>query len=172
MQEFLIGATAMACWVAMRFFLRFWRETCDRLFLMFSAAFLLLGLTRFGLALSHEPSEGATFLYWAPPRRFSVDSGRDRRQKSALADHGRAQEDFLGQEGENRDNYQRASVVGRVRSWLDRTSEPANMKSFRVRRSAAVRPRPYRQRFFELDSRSRERAGIGLGCNRSRSNNS
>ena len=64
MQEFLIGATAMACWVAMLFFLRFSRETGDHLFLMFSAAFLLLGLTRFGLALSHEPSEGATFLCW------------------------------------------------------------------------------------------------------------
>jgi Family of unknown function (DUF5985) len=64
MQEFLLGATAMACWVATVFFLRFWRETADRLFLMFSAAFLLLGLTRFGLALSHEPSEGETYLYW------------------------------------------------------------------------------------------------------------
>jgi hypothetical protein len=64
MQEFLLGATAMACWVATLFFFRFWRETGDRLFLMFSAAFLLLGLTRLGLALSHEPSEGETYLYW------------------------------------------------------------------------------------------------------------
>lgn len=64
MQEFLTGATAMACWIAMLFFLRFWRETGDYLFGMFSAAFLLLGLTRLGLALSHEPSEGQTYLYW------------------------------------------------------------------------------------------------------------
>jgi hypothetical protein len=64
MQEFLLGTMAMACWVAMLFFLRFWRETGDRLFLMFSAAFLLLGLTRIGLALLHEPSEGETYLYW------------------------------------------------------------------------------------------------------------
>jgi ABC-type Na+ efflux pump permease subunit len=64
MQEFLMGATAMGCWVAMLFFLRFWRETGDRLFGMFSAAFLLLGMTRFGLALAHEPSEGETYLYW------------------------------------------------------------------------------------------------------------
>lgn len=50
MHEFLMGATAMGCWTAMLFFLRFWRESRDRLFAMFSAAFLLLGLTRFGLA--------------------------------------------------------------------------------------------------------------------------
>jgi len=59
-----MGATAMGCWIAMLFFLRFWRESRDRLFGMFSAAFLLLGLSRFGLVLSHDPSEGDTFLYW------------------------------------------------------------------------------------------------------------
>jgi hypothetical protein len=64
MQEFLMGATAMGCWVVMLFFLRFWRESGDRLFVMFSVAFLLLGLTRLGLALSHEPKEGETYLYW------------------------------------------------------------------------------------------------------------
>ena len=64
MQDFLMGATAMGCWIAMLFFLRFWRESRDRLFGMFSAAFLLLGLSRFGLVLSHDPSEGDTFLYW------------------------------------------------------------------------------------------------------------
>jgi hypothetical protein len=63
-QEFLMGATAMASWTAMLFFLRFWRESRDRLFAMFSAAFLLLGLTRIGLALAHDPSEGETYLYW------------------------------------------------------------------------------------------------------------
>jgi hypothetical protein len=64
MQDFLMGATAMGCWVAMLFFLRFWRDTGDRLFGMFSAAFFLLGTTRFGLALAHDPSEGETYLYW------------------------------------------------------------------------------------------------------------
>jgi len=64
MQEFLMGATAMGCWVAMLFFLRFWRVSGDRLFAMFSAAFFLLGITRFGLTLAHEPSEGETYWYW------------------------------------------------------------------------------------------------------------
>ena len=64
MQQFLTGAMAMACWTAMLFFLRFWRESKDRLFIMFAMAFLLLGLTRLGVAMSHEPSEGYTYLYW------------------------------------------------------------------------------------------------------------
>jgi hypothetical protein len=64
MQEFVMGATAMGCWIASLFFIRFWRESHDRLFGMFSAAFFLLGLTRFGLALAHDPSEGETSLYW------------------------------------------------------------------------------------------------------------
>jgi hypothetical protein len=34
------------------------------LFGMFSAAFLLLGLTRFLVALSHNLGEGQTHLYW------------------------------------------------------------------------------------------------------------
>ena len=32
MQDFLMGTTAMGCWTAMLFFLRFWRESGDRLF--------------------------------------------------------------------------------------------------------------------------------------------
>jgi hypothetical protein len=64
MQEFIMGATAMGSWIAMLFFLRFWRESGDRLFGMFSAAFLLLGVTRFGLALSQGPTEAETYLYW------------------------------------------------------------------------------------------------------------
>ncbi len=64
MHDFILGATAMACWTASLFFLRFRRETGDRLFGMFSAAFFLLGFTRFGLAVAHDPTEGETYLYW------------------------------------------------------------------------------------------------------------
>jgi hypothetical protein len=39
---FLNGAVAMAYLVASLYFLRFWRKTRDRLFLSFSAAFVLL----------------------------------------------------------------------------------------------------------------------------------
>ena len=64
MQQFLMGATAMASWIAALFFLRFWRVSGDRLFAMFAAAFLLLGLTRLGLVLWQDFSEGQSYLYW------------------------------------------------------------------------------------------------------------
>jgi hypothetical protein len=64
MEEFLMGAIAMASMVAALFFLRFWRDTGDRLFLIFAASFLLLALTRVGLALSQVRQEGHTHWYW------------------------------------------------------------------------------------------------------------
>jgi small-conductance mechanosensitive channel len=54
MEQFIMGAIAMASAVVALFFLRFWRETGDRLFAMFALAFLLLGITRFGLAVSRD----------------------------------------------------------------------------------------------------------------------
>jgi len=54
---FLLGAVVMAASVAALFFLKFWRQTKDRFFLFFSAAFALDALTRLFLALvpfSHE----------------------------------------------------------------------------------------------------------------------
>ena len=64
MNDFVLGVTAMACWAAALFFLRFWRDTNDRLFGLFAAAFFLLGLTRFGLSWAQNPVEGVTHLYW------------------------------------------------------------------------------------------------------------
>ena len=43
---FVQGMSGMACLVIMFFFLRFWRRTADRLFLMFAVAFGLMCLTR------------------------------------------------------------------------------------------------------------------------------
>jgi hypothetical protein len=63
MEAFLTGAIAMASAVAALFFLRFWRDTGDRLFAIFSASFGLLGLTRLGLVVSKEQLEGETYLY-------------------------------------------------------------------------------------------------------------
>src|SRR5688572_5807677 len=54
MEQFIMGAIAMASAIVALFFLRFWRETGDRLFAMFALAFLLLGISRFGLAMSRE----------------------------------------------------------------------------------------------------------------------
>ncbi|WP_428303938.1 DUF5985 family protein [Lacipirellula sp.] len=64
MEHFIMGAIAMASLVVAAFFLRFWRDTHDRLFAMFAVAFVLLGLTRLGLAMSGDASEGNTSWYW------------------------------------------------------------------------------------------------------------
>ena len=67
MEQFMLGAIAMASAVVALFFLRFWRETGDRLFAMFALAFFLLGLTRLGLAMAAEPvvaAEVHTHWYW------------------------------------------------------------------------------------------------------------
>lgn len=46
-ETFFHGAAAMNSVIIALIFLRFWRDTHDRLFLMFSLAFLALGLSRF-----------------------------------------------------------------------------------------------------------------------------
>jgi hypothetical protein len=64
MELFITGAIAMASAVVALFFLRFWRETGDRLFGIFSLAFLLLGITRLGLAFAPRTDEPHTHWYW------------------------------------------------------------------------------------------------------------
>ncbi len=57
------GAILMGYGVAGLFFLRFWRQTRDRLFLVFGIAFFILGLQRLALALTTDPLESRTGLY-------------------------------------------------------------------------------------------------------------
>lgn len=64
MEDFIMGSIFMASLAVALFFLRFWRETGDRLFAMFAAAFVLLAITRMGLAVSTETAEGLTHWYW------------------------------------------------------------------------------------------------------------
>lgn len=64
MEDLVMGAIAMASLAAAVFFLRFWRDTGDRLFVIFAAAFILLAATRIGLALSQVQQEGHTHWYW------------------------------------------------------------------------------------------------------------
>jgi hypothetical protein len=75
MEEFIMGAIAMASAIVALFFLRFWRDTGDRLFLIFGLAFLLLGITRLGLVLSREHTEGETSLYWVRLAAFLLILG-------------------------------------------------------------------------------------------------
>ena len=64
MDLMLLGAIAMASWIAGLFFLRFWRDTRDRLFLWFAISFLIEGLNRAALGLSGDPNEGRPFFYF------------------------------------------------------------------------------------------------------------
>lgn len=59
----LMGAVAMASFVATIFFLRFWRQTKDSLFLLFAVAFGFDALTRFTLGLAHPTHEAEPLFY-------------------------------------------------------------------------------------------------------------
>jgi hypothetical protein len=56
--QFINGAIAMGCWSAGLFFLRFQRQTRDRLFWFFATAFWVLAAERVGL-LYAGPDEAA-----------------------------------------------------------------------------------------------------------------
>lgn len=61
--HFISGATAMACGVVALFFLRYWRDTRDRLFVFFAVAFGVLGVNRAALALVHPAAESTPYFY-------------------------------------------------------------------------------------------------------------
>jgi hypothetical protein len=60
---FLLGAIAMGSAIAALLFLRFWRQSRDRLFLYFSASFLLEAVNRTLFAWNGAHSEEATLYY-------------------------------------------------------------------------------------------------------------
>ena len=65
MEMFLRGAIAMANVVVGLFFIRFWRQTHDRLFLIFAAAFWLLALGRVAVTFfGHDVNEARTSLVY------------------------------------------------------------------------------------------------------------
>ncbi|MGH9889196.1 MAG: DUF5985 family protein, partial [bacterium] len=59
----LWGASAMAALVAGLFFMRFWRQTRDRFFLVFGLAFWALCLNWVGLAATSGGDESRTYFY-------------------------------------------------------------------------------------------------------------
>ena len=63
MNLFISGVIVAGYAVAGLFFLRFWRQSRDRLFAWFAAAFWLLGAQRAALAAIEHGSPGATWLY-------------------------------------------------------------------------------------------------------------
>lgn len=63
MIQFLSGAIVAGYFVAGLFFLRFWRQSRDRLFAIFAAAFWVLAIQRLALALTTQYFEDVTWLY-------------------------------------------------------------------------------------------------------------
>ncbi len=68
----LMGAVAMASFVATMFFLRFWRQTRDTLFLLFAIAFGVDAVTRFVLGLIHPTSEAEPLFFMARLATFAL----------------------------------------------------------------------------------------------------
>lgn len=60
---FLLGVIAAASVTASIFFLKFWKESGDRLFLAFAAFFLIEALSRVVLLLFARPNEGSPWIY-------------------------------------------------------------------------------------------------------------
>jgi hypothetical protein len=63
MEDFIRGAIAMGFAVAGMYFLRFWKETRDRLFAFFAVAFFILSINRAAITLAGLTSEVPYTLY-------------------------------------------------------------------------------------------------------------
>lgn len=63
MLDFLTGVNCVLAAIAGLFFLRFWRQTADRLFAAFAVAFWLLGAHWMCLALTSPAEEFRPLLY-------------------------------------------------------------------------------------------------------------
>jgi Family of unknown function (DUF5985) len=68
----LLGAIAMASSIAALFFLRFWRQTHDPLFLLFSLAFAVDALMRLTLGLVSVSDEHEPLFYIARLVTFAL----------------------------------------------------------------------------------------------------
>jgi hypothetical protein len=72
MNVFLSGAIMTACLAVSLFFLRFWRSSRDRLFLLLSLAFALLGLERMILVAFDPTHEMRPYVYMVRMVAFVV----------------------------------------------------------------------------------------------------
>jgi uncharacterized membrane protein HdeD (DUF308 family) len=62
-EGFLLGVIATASLTAGLFFVRFWRETRDSLFLLFAVFFIVEAINRTGYLLLERPNEGHPAIY-------------------------------------------------------------------------------------------------------------
>lgn len=72
MNPVLIGGIATACLVAALFFLRYWRATHDRFFLLFALAFAIDGLSRLVVAAIHLSDDTEPYSYLPRLVTFSL----------------------------------------------------------------------------------------------------
>jgi hypothetical protein len=70
--SFLYGAAAMGCAVTALFFHRFWRQSTDRLFLLFSIAFWILGSNYAVLGLVRFADETRVYVFLVRLVAFSI----------------------------------------------------------------------------------------------------
>jgi hypothetical protein len=64
MGDFLMGAITLGWFVAALFFVRFWRQTRDRLFLLFAVSFVILALTRIVMVILNPEGDEHMHVYW------------------------------------------------------------------------------------------------------------
>jgi hypothetical protein len=64
MIDFLWGAIATLCAIAALFFVKFWRQTRDGLFVGFALGFGTLALHWTALAVIHPTSETRHYVFW------------------------------------------------------------------------------------------------------------
>lgn len=92
MIEFLSGASVLAAAAIALFFLRFWRETGDRFFGIFSLAFAVFAVNRLALVLLDADDESRTWVYVARLAAFVlilvaiVDKNRPRQSSAERSD--------------------------------------------------------------------------------------
>lgn len=63
MTQFLAGASALASLAIALFFLRFWRQTADRFFVLFALAFGVFAVNRTALAAIDPENESRWWIY-------------------------------------------------------------------------------------------------------------
>jgi drug/metabolite transporter superfamily protein YnfA len=93
--DFVSGATMAAALVIALVFFRYWRQTRDRLFLMFALGFLVFSVSRLILAFLDEDDEGRVFVYGLRLLAFLlilaaiIDKNRSRAAPEAASRNGR-----------------------------------------------------------------------------------
>jgi hypothetical protein len=69
---FMAGATCLGSAVAALFFARFWRDTGDRLFILFAAAFAIFAVNRLLLTVIDTEGDGQTAIYLLRAAAFAM----------------------------------------------------------------------------------------------------